>query len=454
MNTVRRLGNFAIADTRHGLLSFSAGSTFGQGEYPVSTFNFSQPQNWNDQYLTVGDYNIIPIGNNNDLPLELMRILDDNYAGEGILGRIQGLQWGDGPRLYEEVEQEDGTLKRMWRNDAEIMDWLDSFDGVNQLLHCHTDLVHGLGYFVKLYRNRGARIGRDPRISSVEHVPVSRARLEWPGLDRDYPTRIITGSFPYPQLNRLAAYPIWNRQIPFQFPVTMRYQSVYSFCKSFYSTPRYMGALIWMKLSNSIAPLLIQYNKNASAISYHIESPQEYWDDARDALKNKCVAEGVKFTEKMFDDFKDQAFQDFTDVLTGTENVGKFLHTQEFFNTIANKFQGWKVTPIDKKIKEYVDAQIAIANKGDSAATSGFGLNPALSNIIVEGKMNSGSEMIYALKGYFATETAVPEMILFQPWNDVIRANWPDKKLKLGFYRPVISTESATTPADRLANQK
>ncbi len=454
MSEIRRLGNFGIAETRHGLMSFSVGATFGSGDYPAANFNFTQPASWGETWQRIGNFDIIPNGYNNDLPLELMRILDENYAGEGILGRIQGLQWGDGPRLYEEQEQEDGSLKRVWKNDAEITDWLNSFDGLNELLKCHIDLVHGLGYFVKMYRNRAPRIGGKPMVSTMEHVPVSRARFEWPGLDKDYPERIVVAHFPNVRIDKMFAYPIWNKNVPFQYPLAMKYQGIYSFCKTAYAAPRFMGALGWMKLSNSIAPLLTKYNANASAISYHIESPQEYWDDVQAQLKNKAALEGIAYTDKMLEDFKDKAFSDFTAALTGQENVGKFLHTQEYFNEVAMKFQGWKVTPIDKKIKDYVDAQIAIANKGDSAATSGFGLSPALSNIIVEGKMNSGSELIYALKGYFATETAVPEMILFQPWNDVIRANWPDKKLKLGFYRPVVATEAATTPKDRLAQTK
>lgn len=450
MALIKRAGNFGIVDTPHGVMSFSVGqmhSTFDNASY-----HFGSPDSWNNQHTRVGNFDIIPMGIANDLPLEIQRVLDESYIGEGILGKIQGLQWGEGPRLYVEEEAEDGSLFRRWKNDKEIYDWLDSFDGINQILRCHTDLVHGLGYYIKLKRNRGFRIGAAGTIASVEHVPVNNARLEWPGLDSDTPRRIVVGAFPAPDTTRMYAYPIWDRINPFISEVTMRYQNVYSFCKAAYSTPRFFGALNWMKLSNSIAPLLIAYNKNASAISYHIESPQEYWDDVKTMLQEKCAAKGEIYTDKMLEDYKDAAFDKFSSSLSGTENVGKFLHTQQFFNESAHEFQGWKVTPIDKKIKEYVDAQIAISNKGDSAATSGFGISPSLSNIIIDGKLSSGSEMLYALKGYFATETAIPEMVLFQPWNDILKVNFPGKNLKFGFYRTIISTESQVSPADRMKN--
>lgn len=448
MSNLRRAGNFGIVETRHGLMSFSIGQSFSAFE-GNGVYRFGAPDDWNNRYVSVGGYHLIPMGLNNNLPLEIQRVLDESYIGEGILGKIQGLQWGEGPRLYTEEETEDGDLVRKWKTDKEVMDWLDSFNGIETMLKTHTDLVHGLGYYIKIKKSRAERVGGKPTIAEVEHVPVNNARLEWPGLDSDYPKRIIVGRFPSPDIERMYPYPIWDKRDPFRNSVSMHYQNIYSFCKQAYSTPRFYGALNWMKLSNSIAPLLINYNANASAISYHIESPQNYWDDVEDSLKENCVKNNETYSHKMLEDFKDKAFEEFTSALSGAENVGKFLHTQEQYNATANKFQGWKVVPIDKKIKDYVDAQIAIANKGDSAATSGFGISPTLSNIIVEGKMNSGSEMLYALKGYFATETAVPEMILFQPWNDILKINFPDKNLKFGFFRKIIMKESEVTPSKR-----
>jgi hypothetical protein len=448
MNEIRRVGNFGIANTSKGLMSFSVGAQFS-GFEGASTYNFTIPNSWQDERVQVGAYQIIPLGANNDMPLELQRMLDEFYSGEGILGKIQGLQWGEGPRLYVEEETTEGELIRKWKKDKEVEAWLKSWDFNEQLLKCHTDLIHGFGFFYKVFRNRGARIGAQPTIASMEHVSVDKCRLEHPGENSDYPKRVIVGHFPNVRMDKLTPYQMWNKQRPFEYGVAMGYQSVYSFCKAFYSTPRFLGAYSWIKLASNIAPLLTAYNANASAISYHIESPQSYWDSAEENLKSNASLKGIPYTAKMLEDFKDAAFKNFTDALTGTENVGKFLHTVSEFDIDAHDFVGWKVIPLDKKIKDYIDAQVAIADKADSAATSGFGLHPSLSNIMVDGTMSSGSEMLYALKGYLATEIAVPEMILFTPFNAALEANFPDKGYKLGFYRKIIMKESEVTPSER-----
>jgi hypothetical protein len=451
MGIYRRIGNFGIVDTPAGLATFSIGANF-TGFDNAATYNFTMPRSWYEERIRVGEYEIIPMGYNNELPNELQELLDEFYSGEGILGKIQGLQWGEGPRLYREVYTEDGDIVRKFIYDKEVIDWLKSWDYENEILKCHTDLVHGLGFFFKVFRNRGARLGDSAKVVDIKHVQVDKCRLEAPELNTDYSKRIIVGTFPNPRIDTIAAYPIFDKQNPTKYPVSMGYSNIYSFCKSFYSTPRFYGAISWIKLASNIAPLLSAYNTNASAISFHIESPDVYWREAEQKLRDNCALKGIPYTEKMLEDFKDEAFRQFSSSLTGTENVGKFLHTTQLYDDIGSNFVGWKITPLDKKIKDYVDAQISIANKADSAATSGFGLHPSLSNIMVDGKMASGSEMLYALKAYIASETAIPEMILFSPFNAILEANFPEKNLKLGFYRKIVMKEDQVTPSNRVVN--
>lgn len=450
MSNYRRIGNFGIINTgANGLISVSLG---GGGLRHSSVYNFSTPAGWTEEKQRVGNYEIVPMGQNNDMPLELQRMLDEFYSGEGILGKIQGLQWGEGPRLYAEDYTEDGDIVRKWKYDSEIWAWLKSWDFEQEILKCHTDLVHGFGFFYKAYRNAGYRIGQPGRIVQMEHVQVDKCRLEYPGEKSDTPARIIVGNFPYPDVRKLSAYPVFNRLDPFKSAVSMGYSNIYSFCKSFYSTPRFLGAYSWIRLASGLAPLLQAYNTNASAISYHVESPREYWEAAKERIQQNCELKDIPYTDKMLEDYKEKTFEEFSKAMTGQENVGKFFHTTQEFSDLGHDFIGWKVTPLDKKIKDYVDAQIAMANKADSASTSGFGLHPALSNIMVEGKLASGSEMLYALKAYIATETAIPEMILFAPFNAALEANFPNKNLKLGFYRKILMKEENVKPNERVVN--
>jgi hypothetical protein len=136
--------------------------------------------------------------------------------------------------------------------------------------------------------------------------------------------------------------------------------------------------------------------------------------------------------------------------MTGRKNAGKFMHTSQFWNSEANSFEGWKVTPIDKKIKDYIEAQVAICKKAEAAATSGFGLDPALSNLILDTKLGSGSEKLYSLKVYNASETAVPDMTLCKPFQQFIKANHPDTDIRIGLYRNVVAAEQNVNPENRI----
>ena len=71
---------------------------------------------------------------------------------------------------------------------------------------------------------------------------------------------------------------------------------------------------------------------------------------------------------------------------------------------------------------------------------------------MVDGKLASGSEQLYALKLFLATEVDIPESIVCRPINTAISLNWPEKKLKLGFYHQVVKTEDSVTSSNRVKN--
>ena len=132
------------------------------------------------------------------------------------------------------------------------------------------------------------------------------------------------------------------------------------------------------------------------------------------------------------------------------EECGKIYAHHPVLSDEANDFEGWKVTPIDKKVKDYIEAQIRISNKADAAATSGFGIDPVLANLILENKLSSGSEKLYSIKVYNASETAIPDMILCKPVQEYINANWPGTDIRIGLYRNVVSQEENVSPGNRM----
>lgn len=443
---IRRAGNFGIVDNGAGeIYTFSLGGSWSPTSYMVrggsiATFGY--------KYMNVNGVPIIPFGEDNDLPGRVCRLLEKFYAGEGIMGKKIGLQWGEGPKLYRDAVDVNNTFYRAWTVDDAVRSELERIDYLTTMQRCMTDLVHLEGFWVKFVRTRGWHIDRG-RFFNVEHVPAQKVRFVYRGEGKT-PTHAMVADWPNAVKEYSKVYPLFDPRDPLRHAESLYYCNIYSYNHDNYSVPRFIGAFDWIELAGTLAPLLSSYNENASAISKHIESPQSYWDEKERDIKAYCEQTGQPYSKKLLEDFKESAMEKFAAILSGKENVGKFLHTEHVWNVEANNFEGWKVTPIDNKFKEYIEAQVAICKKAEAAATSGFGLDPSLSNLILDTKLGSGSEKLYALKVYNATETALPDMTLCKPFQQFIDVNCPGSGLKIGLYRTVVEAEKNVSPENRV----
>ena len=126
---IRRTGNWGIIDTQSekGLMTFTIGG-IGRGWSP-SSIMLTGRGTYFQRKLSVNGVDIVPMGDNNDLPGDVMRLLDKFYAGEGILGKIAGLQWGEGPRLYREcIDEGRNMFYRRWVLDEEVTRAMEAWD--------------------------------------------------------------------------------------------------------------------------------------------------------------------------------------------------------------------------------------------------------------------------------------------------------------------------------------
>lgn len=445
---IRRAGNFGFVDDGAGnVYSFDLGAAWNPSSFMFrgGSVGFSP-----NEYISVCGTNIIPFGVDNDLPGRVCRLLEKFYAGEGIMSKKAGLQWGEGPRLYRDAVDESNVFYRQWLVDHDIEGVLSSSDYLNQMHRCLIDLCHLEGFWVKIVRTRGGRLDNaSGRIARVTHVPAGKVRFVYNGVDKA-PTHVMVADFPNPDQRTAFVYPLFDPANPMKHPVSMAYYNIYSYNHDHYSVPRFIGAFDWIELAGTLAPLLSTYNANASAISKHIVSPQSYWDDIEARLKEHCKRTKQQYTSDMLERVKDAAMEQFASNMSGRKNAGKFLHTSTYWNEVAKDFEGWKIEPIDNKVKEYIEAQVAICKKAEAAATSGFGLDPSLSNLILDTKLGSGSEKLYALKVYNATETSVPDMVLCMPWQMMIDTNFPGAGVKIGLYRTVVDAEKNVSPENRI----
>jgi hypothetical protein len=81
-------------------------------------------------------------------------------------------------------------------------------------------------------------------------------------------------------------------------------------------------------------------------------------------------------------------------------------------------------------------------------------MGQGVSNTGEAGKVNGGSEQLYAYMQFMATMVYTPERIICKALNEVIKINFPNTDLKIGFNREEVKSMANTNPADRPINQK
>lgn len=403
---------------------------------------------------TIGDFKYIPEGLSNDIPIQIRKLLDANNLGEGVLNRLRGLHLGQGPAIYTESFENNLKVRKWGDGDKVVSDWIKSWDIDSYLGDSATDLIHGSIYYSKLIRNKGARIGNGA-INGLKHTCAPDCRREWPD-NNDWSNRVFVGDWSSQSATEIKGYRRFDPLKPFAGATMMDFELLYQYGRSSKhpAVPSYFGAINWMKRSNAVPIILENLTNNALNIKWHIISPAEYWAVREERLKEQLEKEGRQYHPKMLEELKDSVLKSLSNVLSGIANVGKFFHSESVLKTleIGNKAEllKWEIIPIDMKIKDFIDAQIAVGNKAEQATTSGMGLHPALSNILVDGRVASGSEELYAYKLFVATDTYLFEQKLCAIVNRVIKSMWPNTETKVGIYRDVVMKEKEVSPDKRI----
>ena len=412
------------------------------------------PTSWDMDPVTVAGVRVVPWGADNNLPKNIRRILEKNNLAPGILDRKLGLIYGQGPMLYTLDVQENERVQN-WIQDEEIQDWLDSWDYRGFIRHMLMEYNHLKGCFVKYHSGKAVRLGK-PWIHSLECVPSADCRLVWPKNDSrnvDDIEDIMVGDFDAYTNPSYKLYPVFDKWHPARHEVAMKYHSMRSFGRNFYSISSFYGSVPWMADANALPEIIAYLNNNMIAAAYIVHVPQGYWQEKRNVIVDKHP----DFTEAqitcMLDDVKETLARQIAEVMAGKNNAGKFFMCVDFIDLDGHE-QSWKIEPIEMNIDKYIDALAKISRIADSSTTSGLGLNPALANIIIDGKGDSGSQMLYALKLFYGADTQIPEDIALEAINDAIRINFPQKKgVFIGLYRKVINKEDNVTAGERATNQ-
>lgn len=410
---------------------------------------------WKDNTIDLGDYKVIPFGTNNDIPNEIQETIFPNHLAPRILDRKSELLFGQGPYLYE-LKPDGKEFTRVPKEDAVIKEWLESFDYEPLLLFNTTEYYYAEQIYTKVRNSLGARVGRREAVASLETLSNAHCRLAYKRTDiRKKPTHVIIGDWKNSTNKKdFEVLPLWDRNEPNKYPISVHYTGFKSFGLSDYVLPSTYGTLNWIRRS-TIAPKIIEaFTNNSLNIRFHITSPEKFWKDQREILQKNCAAQQIPFTEKMMQDLEDKIFDGLSEVLSGVENVGKFWHNKTVQSFIGGKAveEGWKITPIKQEVKEYVDAQIAVADKSDFATQAGLGLHAALANVGADGKSDSGSELLNAYQIHQLTGLPVPELYVCKAINDIIKIKF-QSNLKVGFYQVAPQRQQDTSESNRFQNQ-
>jgi hypothetical protein len=416
----------------------------------------SQSLDWSNQNNYYGDYLVFPFGTNNDLPTYIKDIVQNNYIAPGLLNRKTELLWGSGPKLYKEV-YEGNRPTRVWVEDKEIQKWLDKWEYEQYLLQSATDYQHLQGVFTKFELNKGSRIGK-PIINELQVLQPDKSRLATLRANKvKKPTHVVFTDWKLTHASHIEdakVYPLFDFRNPFSKVNSVFYSSKYTFCTDYYTVPEIYGSLEWLNRSTSVPLIFKALSKNSINLKYHIISPQKFWNIKESEIKQNCTVKQIEYKASMLIDYQTDFLKKMAKVLSGEDNTGKYLHTTKMLEVDGTNLleHGWEIKVIDQNIKDFVEAQIKISQRADRAVASGISLHSALGNMSETGKVDSGSEQVYALISYLNTGIDIQEMIICKAINYAIKANFPDKQIKIGFYHNVPEKQQDISPADRSIN--
>lgn len=447
---IEKISKTAFAfKNQKGVFTLSTGIS---GSMDSHVWDIANGRNWETMYSSVAGKRIVSFGNANQMPSIIRGVMENNHLAPGVIQRQKGLLFGQGAFLYK-YKFENGKIVREWVEDKEISKWLESWNYNKFIEKAIVEVLTMNSYFNLNILQRGHRLGKSPKIASLEFVPTKSARLEWcDSKNVDDVKHIFVGDWENNCLGTgVTTYPVFNPMAVGKSPVSASYNYVSSFGRDFYAMPSYWGAIKWILRGSDIPEIFRYVTENSINVAYHIHSPEMYWETKKEQIEETNSDWPPAQVRTELDKVRDTILNDIARVLSGKKNAGKFFESIDFVDERGHP-QCWKIEPIDQKIKDFVESQIKIGEAAASAITSGMQLHPSLTNIMVNGKLASGSEMLYALKIYLNSDVRIPEMVVLNPINQAIAHNF-ETELRLGFYHDAILTEEQVNPDDRLKNK-
>lgn len=380
-------------------------------------------QLWEDEFIRIGNYEIAPFGADNLLPNTVTQTLRNDGLIPPLLETKRNMLYGGGEFLYKEVIK-DGEKKREEVIDTEIEDWLESWDFFDYYIrqaHAFWTLENNTAKVVQL---KSGRLGKP--LSILEFVDPTTSRLERKrnGKINNIFTADWANPYSYESEYRLRRYPAFNKLDPFRHKHSMIYYNNPTTGMKYYSLPVYFGLLeSWTPLIRRIPQWHDKSMDNSLNLKYHIQIPFSYFES---------IKEEFGWDEDRMIQYEEELFAEIDEFLAGTDNVMKSFKSKYGVGPDGKEEGGWKIELIDNNVKELAESFLKLYDVGEKATVAGVNIPTAIANMSAGRNMNSGSEMLYAYNSAIAIQTPIARRLLLQPINNLIRANWPNKNVKVG----------------------
>lgn len=331
-----------------------------------------------------------PWGDSNLFPQEVLADLEKNSVALRALEKRKNVHFGRGIIAY--VLDDDGNQQSVidFKSKAYNKEIADFFR-INQVNLQQIDTIGSLEIFANAWQEmitnkEGTKINRvfakDPAYCRWGVMNKSTGRIE----NMYYYASWDKGN---PADADLQAIPTYNpdqydgtKYKPGKFVYPLFYKS---FNKSYYHLAIWNGVRenSWMQIANKVPTMKLAIMKNQMTIKYHIEIPNDYFENRYPSPKFTPEDREKKLSEKI---------NELDTFLSNIDNSGKALVTLTYYDKITKQnFPGWEINVIENKLKD--DAYLPDSQAANSEILFAIGVDPSLigGSGVPGGKLGAGS---------------------------------------------------------------
>ncbi len=151
----------------------------------------------------------------------------------------------------------------------------------------------------------------------------------------------------------------------------------------YYATPDWKSALEsgWIDIAHKIPAFLNKAYENAMHLMWHVQIPNNYWENKFPKSQYKSVEERTKLIEEYMVHFEEQ--------LVSTQNANKSLFTQYYIDESGKRNGEWIITRLDSEIK--AEERLSTSAAANSEILFSLMVNPSVLGAGMPGGPYSGN---------------------------------------------------------------